>query len=250
MEGNLQNKVTRKQEVSEAFGALAPFYDRWYETPLGAYVLRVETEAISAMLPHLPTGVALDIGAGTGLSLEPVVHKGMYTIGIDLSWRMLKEARRKKENHPRIDLVLADGEKLPFREGVADLVTGMTVLEFIPNPVKLLQEINFCLKPGGHLILGVLSSTSLWAFERRLRNLVRKDVFSFAQFPSPWQLIGFLRQASFSSIEYRGSVYAPSITPARLLTSFSNLDKKWGTHWLTRSLGAFLVFHARRLIIH
>ncbi|MFX1563315.1 MAG: class I SAM-dependent methyltransferase [Promethearchaeota archaeon] len=248
MESNLQNKETHKQAVSKAFGLIASFYDKWYDTPLGAYVLEVETAAIAAMLPRPLTGVALDIGVGTGLSLEPVIHRGLYTIGIDLSWRMLQVAHKKIRNQPKIDLVMADAEKLPFREGVAELVTGMTVLEFVPKPLQLLKEIYFCLRPGGHLILGVLSSSSLWAFERRIRNLVRQDVFSFARFPSPWQLTRMLRRASFSAVQYRGSVYASSITPTGLLPSFAALDEKWGTLWLTRSGGAFLAFHARKPI--
>jgi ubiquinone/menaquinone biosynthesis C-methylase UbiE len=243
---NQQRKEMYKQVVARAFGTIAPFYDSWYETPLGTYVLRVESAAIADMLPKTLKGVAFDIGVGTGLSLEPMIQRGLHTIGIDHSWRMLQIAHQKNRNYHQINLVLADGEKLPFRGGVAELVTGMTVLEFTPDPMKFLQEIHSCLRPGGHIILGVLSSTSIWAFERRLRNLANQDVYSFAQFLSSWELTRMLHRANFSSVEYRGSVFAPSITPSRLLPSLTALDKKWGRLWPIRIGGAFLVFHARR----
>lgn len=236
---------SHKQAVRNAFGALAALYDSWYDTPLGEYVWVVETAAIRTMLPSDIDGVVVDLGVGTGMSIELLSKYHMPTIGIDFSWRMLQVAYQKTRNEIQTHLILADGEKQPLRQGIAELILGMTVLEFVPNPQQLLREIHTTLKKNGWVILGVLSSTSLWAIERRLKNLNRPDVFTYAKCPSPWQLIRLFRSESFSEVEYHGSVYAPSFTPDRFLSLFIRLDEKWGKRWLSRALGAFLVLRAR-----
>ncbi len=237
---------THKQAVSTAFGALAPFYDAWYQTPLGKYVWTVESAAIKALLPDQLQGVIFDIGIGTGMSLTLLSSESGQIVGIDIAWEMLDVAYQKSHNITRVHLVLADCEKLPFREEVADFVFSMTVLEFVSNPDQFLQEICKSLNPNGWLLLGVLSSTNLWAAERRIRCFVKPDVFRFARFPSPWQVTRALFRNGFIQIQYRGAVYAPSFTPSRLLASCAIIEKKLSHRWLWRALGAFLVIRAQR----
>jgi ubiquinone/menaquinone biosynthesis C-methylase UbiE len=244
----LENNDTISQEhklaVGTAFGSIARFYDAWYSTPLGDYVWKVESAAIAAALPNRIEGVALDLGAGSGMSMELLLQRGAFTVGVDLSWQMIAVAREKLRTNPRADFVLADGEQLPFRERVVELVSGVTVLEFVPNPPQMLEQIHKVLRSGGQLVLGILSSTSIWGVERRIRTFARRDIFAFARFPTPWQITRLLRRAAFAAIRYRGSVYAPTFTPTRFLPSFARLDESWGDRWLSKSLGAFLVFRA------
>lgn len=244
LENNLSASKEHKLAVGTAFGGIARFYDAWYSTPLGNYVWKVESAAIAAALPARIEGIALDLGAGSGMSMELLLQRGAYTIGVDLSWQMIAVAREKLHTHPRADFLVADGEQLPFREGIAGLVTGITVLEFVPNPPQLLEQIHRTLRSGGQLVLGILSSTSVWGVERRIRTFTRRDIFAYARFLTPWQVTRLLRRASFAAIEYRGSVYVSTFTPTRFLACLGQLDDCWGTRWLSRSLGAFLVFRA------
>ncbi len=231
--------------VSMAFGNIARFYDKWYQTPLGTYVWSVETAAMKALFPSTSASVIIDIGAGTGMSLSLVEHYMNQLVGVDISWEMIAIAYQKTKNKARIHLVLADGMNLPFRPNIAELILGMTVLEFVSDPKSLLREIHRCLESTGNLQLGVLTSTNLWAIERRIRGLIQPDVFSYAKFPSVWQLIRLLRRNGFSIVQYIGSVYAPAITPHIFLPSFRQLDRKLGANRLSRVWGAFLVIHAR-----
>ena len=220
-------------------------YDLWYDTPLGSYVWYVEKAAITKMLPRKIDGVAIDVGAGTGMSLETLLDQDVQLVGVDISWQMLKIAQEKLKAHLNTSLIIADAENLPFRNSIAELMLGITTLEFVPNPMKSLYEMRRVLQTRGWLVLGILPRTSLWTLERRLRNIVRPDVFTHAKFPSPWQLIRMLRQASFADVQYRGSVYALTFTPTIFLPGLTHLDAKWGAQWLLRSFGAFLVFRAR-----
>ncbi len=244
---NTQRKDSEhRQAVSQAFGMIAPNYDSWYQSPLGGYVWLVETEAVRALLPHRVCGVALEIGVGTGMVLPILQNRSLQLVGVDVAWQMLAVAHQKTLKTNNVHLVHSDGTHLPFRKECVDLALGMTVLEFVPNPDEFLQEIHLSLHPAGHFLLGVLTSTNLWAIERRIRSVVQHDVFRFARFPSPWQVIRMLYQNGFSQARYRGSVYAPPFSPDKCLPTFTHLDAKLGTRWLTRALGAFLIFHVRR----
>ncbi|MFX1245337.1 MAG: class I SAM-dependent methyltransferase [Promethearchaeota archaeon] len=243
---NEQRHELHKQAVSKAFGAIAPFYDSWYESPLGRYVWLVETAAIEALMPVHIIGVCVEIGIGTGMALDILKPVSSTIVAVDISWQMLTLAYRKIQADPLVHLALADGENLPFRQNVMSLAFGMTVLEFVPNPKKILSEVYRCLHPAGWLVLGILTSTNVWALERRIRNLVAPDVFSYARFSSPWQITRMLHQSGFSIVKSRGSVYAPSFTPQGWLSKFAQLDEVLGTRALTRSLGAFFCVQARR----
>ena len=234
-----------KQAVSLAFGAIAQFYDSWFQSPIGNYVWTVESKAVQTLLPLPGQGVALEIGVGTGMALPFLQEVSLQVVGIDIAWQMIAVAHRKFLNTENFHLLISEGTKLPFREDCIDFVMGMTVLEFIPDRDKFLQGIRQCLRVAGHCIFGVLTSTNSWAIERRIRSLAQNDIFDLAQFPSPWQVIRLLYRNGFSQVRYRGSVYAPSFSPTKCLQAFTKLDAHWGSRWLSRSLGAFLVFHSR-----
>jgi ubiquinone/menaquinone biosynthesis C-methylase UbiE len=246
---NPLNEISKKQSVRTAFGALAPAYDTWYHTPIGRYVWSVEVSAVRSMLPYEVKGIVFDVGTGTGMSLTLLRSNHYQLIGIDNSWQMIEIAHQKTYERQDVELVVADGECLPFRSNVADLIFGMTVIEFVPNPDQFLQEMYSCLHPQGWLVLGVLTSTNLWALERRIRSFVQPDVFSYAHFPSPWQLIRRLHQNGFHRTRYRGAVYAPTFTPARCLETLSRIENMLGDRWLSRAFGAFSVVQAQSVKI-
>jgi len=236
---NQQAGDPHKQAVSTAFGAIAPFYDAWYTTPIGRYVWAVERVATFTLLPEQETGIALEIGVGTGMALDILKTTSRNLVGIDISWQMLQKAFEKTKADPQTHLVLADGENLPFRKNTISIIMGMTVIEFMSNPLVLLHEVRRVLYSDGKLILGVLTSTNLWALERRIRNLATPDVFQYATFPSPWQMKRILHHAGFTLCATRGSVYAPSFAPSKWINQLAQIDQVLGKRWLTRPWGAF-----------
>ncbi len=235
-----------KQAVTSAFGSLSKVYDLWYDSPIGKYVWLVETAALSAMLPPQIKGTALDVGVGTGMSMKFLIERDAESVGIDLSLDMLKIAQNKFKEDARTHLVCSDAEFLPFRRDSFDLILGMTVIEFISDKLGILKKLNKTLSPSGTLILGILSSASLWSLERRLQSWFHPDVYSYAEFLSPWLMKKMLHQAGFSNVKYQGSVYAPPFTPKKLLHNLIRFDTILGKRWLSRFLGAFLVFSANQ----
>lgn len=238
-----------KQAVRLAFDSIAPFYDSWYQSPMGHYVWSVETAAVNALIADQSFGMVLEVGIGTGMTLPIFQTVCLQMVGVDIAWQMLAVAYQKSSKTDNVHLVLSDGTNLPFRKECIDLALGMTVLEFISDSDDFLHEIYRCLRPTGHVLLGVLTSTNLWAVERRIRSFAQHDVFDLAKFPSPWQVTRMLHQNGFIQVNYRGSVYAPPFSPTICLRIFRQLDSRLGTRWLSRAFGAFLLFHARRTIL-
>jgi ubiquinone/menaquinone biosynthesis C-methylase UbiE len=83
----------------------------------------------------------LDVGAGTGKNL-PYHPEGARTVAVDISPRMLERAARRARRVGRtVDLVLADAERLPFRDGAFDAAAATFVFCSVPDPVAGLREV-------------------------------------------------------------------------------------------------------------
>lgn len=97
----------------------------------------------------------LDLGTGTGVLLPElcrlVTESGSVT-AVDLSSRMLVEARRKSENlSPRPELIYADFEN-DILTGLYDHILMYCVYPHIEQPVRTLRKLRSCnLKPGGKI---------------------------------------------------------------------------------------------------
>ena len=95
----------------------------------------------------------LEVGVGTGknLSHHP---EGSRRVAIDLSPGMLRHAVRKADRLGRdVDLVLADAQRLPFRDGAFDAAAATFVFCSVPDPVLGLREVRRVLRQEGSVHL-------------------------------------------------------------------------------------------------
>ena len=100
-------------------------------------------------------GLLLDLGCGRGYLTRWFLKFGIEAVGVDISRRGIKIA--KKKVMPSGSFILADGVKLPFREGCFQTVILNDVLEHVPyNLAKpMLNEVKRTLKVGGKLYISV-----------------------------------------------------------------------------------------------
>lgn len=91
----------------------------------------------------------LDFGCGIGLSALCMQERGFAVRGVEVSQVYLQK-------HQELGLVTAESiqQLAQAREGF-DLVLLKDVLEHIPEPLPLLQEVLTCVKPGKYLYIRV-----------------------------------------------------------------------------------------------
>ena len=142
--------VFLKKEIAEN-------YDSYYQTEFGGKVDAIEKEIISELLKEIPKEKMLELGCGTGHWTEFFVNQGFNVTGVDISEAMLNIAIGKKLE---ANLLLANSESLPFEDGSFKSIVSITMLEFVENQDKAVQEMHRVLKPGGYLIMGFLNAES------------------------------------------------------------------------------------------
>lgn len=101
------------------------------------------------------SGVCVDVGCGDRFYER--FYAGSYSryVGLDyLPVVMIdgKPSRLRGREFENPD-VIADGQTLPLKAGIADTLLLIEVLEHIPDPLALLKEAKRILKPGGRLLL-------------------------------------------------------------------------------------------------
>lgn len=126
-----------------------------------------------AAVETFPFTAVLDVGCGTGATLEAIVwaHPDVHAWGIDLSAKMIAKARERlrragERAGGQIDLQVADAEHLPLADDAVDLVVCVDSLHHYPDPAAALREMRRVTRPGGGLVIGE------WRLAAPLRQLM------------------------------------------------------------------------------
>jgi SAM-dependent methyltransferase len=90
---------------------------------------------------------AVDVGAGTGIATRLLVERGARVVAVEPGPEMLA---RLLQRSPGLPAVRGDGEALPLRDGVADLVSYAQAWHWVDVPVAAAEAARV-LRPGGAL---------------------------------------------------------------------------------------------------
>jgi demethylmenaquinone methyltransferase/2-methoxy-6-polyprenyl-1,4-benzoquinol methylase len=93
-----------------------------------------------------PGLAALDLACGTGDIAFGLADRGVRTVGLDITHRMLQLARAKRQDVP---LVTGDMMALPFPDARFDIVTTGYGIRNVPVIQPAIAEIARVLRPGG-----------------------------------------------------------------------------------------------------
>lgn len=135
--------------VLRAYERLAPLYDLFFGKTLDRG-RRLAVRATNGKARRV-----LEVGVGTGISL-PCYRRDHQVTGVDISPEMLERARERVAtlalSHVK-DLREMDASHLNFPDNSFDAVIAMYVMPVVPNPGKVLQEIERVCAPGGKVII-------------------------------------------------------------------------------------------------
>ena len=150
-------KPISRSQVIRAYRFYAPFYDFLY-----GYVLDRGRFALSQAVAALRPASVLEIGVGTGLTLDRYPAESKI-VGIDISQEMLDVARMRRRNGSDVRLEIMDAEAMNFPDDSFDCVTIPYVLSVTPNPEKLIAEARrVCRKGGTIFILNHFNGSRFW----------------------------------------------------------------------------------------
>jgi SAM-dependent methyltransferase len=103
----------------------------------------------------------LEVGCGAAIDLARFARGGAEATGVDLSNSAIALARanfRQQGLEGRFEV--ADGEHLPFPDNAFDLVYAHGVVQYTPDPQRLVDECRRVLKPGGEAVFQVYNRIS------------------------------------------------------------------------------------------
>ena len=126
----------------------------------GWHVYRYRITSVRLLFQSLVESLAiqgrllLDAGCGSG-GFDLTMSRNVYSIGVDIDHISVREAVKRSKDlkmHNSLFLV-ADIQKLPFQDGVFDVVVSQYVVEHLKNPQNAINEsVRVCAK-GGKLLV-------------------------------------------------------------------------------------------------
>jgi len=163
--------VVDTDSVRHAYRRWAPIYDYTF----GQVAEAGRKHAVEII--NKRKGRVLEVGVGTGLSL-PCYGAHLTVTGIDLSPEMLEKAREKVANKKLayVDgLHEMDASALGFPDESFDTVVAMYVMTVVPDPDKVMRELERVCAPGGEVIL-----VNHFSQEEGVRGFLERRLAPFA----------------------------------------------------------------------
>ena len=215
---------SKKEQVADMFDAISTRYDllnRVLSMGIDTLWRRRTVKAIR----HRKAKNILDVATGTGdLAIALSKIPGSRITGADISKGMLEVGRQKiaaRKLDDRIELVLGDGEKLPFDDNHFDAATVAFGVRNFENLQAGLQDMRRVIKPGGTLAVLEFSQPQSFPFRQIyffyfrailpfVGRLVSKDRRAYTYLPESVEAFPYgqafvdeLKQAGYESIGRR-----------------------------------------------
>ncbi len=122
------------------------------------------------------TGRFLDIGCGSGSSVWAAGTLGWQAVGVDIDPALIALGRQRLG----IDIRCNSFLESRFDAGQFDFVRLRDVIEHLPNPYAVLQEVKRVLSPGGVVLIATPNEDALPATVRLLAGYKRDKIATVA----------------------------------------------------------------------
>ena len=166
----------------------------------GATVSDVEVSTVCSLFDRTDDGTVLDLGMGPGRVLRKLAQHNLRLVGMDMNHKMISHfarlLRSSSRYADRIDLVVADGENLPFRDNSFAGVVCVRALKYFENTGKGIREMCSVLEQNGRLVLEFPNAFGPHSFLKIPQFVRTKKVF-----PRLFRLSSVRRDVSNSGVQ-------------------------------------------------
>lgn len=165
-----------ERQVAEWYNNLSSSYEELYGEEQSS-----KHQAVLKLLGNKHFQVIVDIGCGTGSFLEKARAVYDYSVGIDLSTKMLRIAKNRQI--PNAYYVLASSSLLPLKDDSSDCTVSISTAEAEPNLPDFIAELDRIARVDSLLAItlfhtpGALDPTSLPKPVRSTRISERETLY-------------------------------------------------------------------------
>jgi SAM-dependent methyltransferase len=169
----------------------------------------------------------LDVGCGTGALSQTILDltNPQNVKGIDRSEGFV-ELTRKQINNPKAEFEVGDAQALPVESETCDIAVSGLVLNFVPQPGRMVFEMQRAVRKGGIVALYVWDYAGKMQFMRHFWNAASaldpaaRDFDEGKRFPlcSPEALTKLFQDAKLAEIKTH---------PIDIWTDFKDFDDYW-----------------------
>jgi ubiquinone/menaquinone biosynthesis C-methylase UbiE len=135
-------------------------------------------------------GRILDVGCGFGATNLVLAKRfaDSQVVGIDLSEPLLllaREAAQAAQLGERVRFEAADVQQIPYEDDSFDVVLNVNMVHRVEDPIRMLNEIERVLVPGGRLFVADLRRSWLGLLEEEIRSSLTlreaRDLFNHSR---------------------------------------------------------------------
>ena len=140
-----------KIKIAKSFGQSANKYDSV------AGVQRQVAKTLLAKLTDTYSGLCLDLGCGTGYSIDALKGHFEQVVGLDIAEGMLAYSKARH----CANWICADAEKIPLANASVDVVFSSLAIQWCENLPALFASLKRVVKPGGKIFIATLGPQTL-----------------------------------------------------------------------------------------
>ena len=217
----MQAAANVSPEEIARFGKLAA---RWWD-PNGEsrplHDLNPVRAAYVAARVDLRGAKVADVGCGGGLLSEALARAGAHVTAIDLGEKVIEIASlhlhesRLETPDLQVDYRVQSSAELAAAEPASfDAVCCMELIEHVPDPAALVNDLARMVKPGGVVVMSTLNRTPV-AFgaailgAEYITRMLPRGTHHYAQFLKPSELGRLMRHAGLELDDVSGLGYNP-----------------------------------------
>ena len=194
---------SKKEQVAEMFDNISKRYDLLNHL-LSLGIDKGWRKKVVKLVRQANASKVLDVATGTG-DLAIALKKGADAdvTGLDISSGMLEVGKDKiAKQNLNIEMVLGDGENLPFDDNTFDAVTVAFGVRNFENLEKGIKDIHRVIKPGGQIVVLEFSQPEKAPFKQiynfyfknilpGIGKLVSKDSRAYTYLPESVQVFPY-----------------------------------------------------------
>ncbi len=133
--------------TNQAIANLTESYARWRSRRVGQITDALEEQLMSEMLGSVTGKTLLDVGCGDGEFASELARRGAVVTGLDADPAMIAAARRRsKIETTQLRFLEGQAETLQFEDATFDSVIAVTVLCFVRDAARAVNEMARVLK--------------------------------------------------------------------------------------------------------